>query len=41
MPLIPQLLAWQDEFARLRQQIHAHAARGFEAAHASRLLAPI
>lgn len=39
MPLIPQTLAWQGEFARLCQQIHPHPELGFERAHASRLLA--
>lgn len=38
MPLIPQTLAWQGEFARLRPQIHPHPELGFERAHASRLL---
>jgi hypothetical protein len=39
MPLIPQILAWQDAFARLRQQPHRHAERGFAQVHASRLVA--
>ena len=36
---MPQILAWQDAFARLRQQLHQHSERGFGQAHAGRLVA--
>ncbi|WP_263863940.1 hypothetical protein [Pseudomonas sp. PDM15] len=38
MPLIPQILAWQDEFARLCQQTHPHPELASRA-HTNRLLA--
>ena len=37
--LIPQILAWQDEFAQIRQHIHQHPELGFEEQQTSRLVA--
>lgn len=39
MPLIPEIVAMQEEFIKLRQQIHQHPELGFEEVETSKLVA--